>query len=343
MEKIPSILILYTGGTIGMITRPDSETLAPFNFEEVSKHVPEIEKFGFNLSTISFDPPVDSSNINPQTWIRIAQTIEANYHRYDGFIVLHGTDTMAYSASALSFMLENLNKPVIFTGSQLPISTLRTDGKENLISSIEIAATFIDGIPLLPEVCIYFEFKLLRGNRTTKLNAENFNAFHSPNYPILAESGVHIRYNLEAIAKPNLNKSLHVQTNLDANLSILKIFPGITENIVDAILQARGLKALILETFGAGNAPTDQWFIQKIKKAVARGIIILNVTQCSQGRVEMGRYETSEQLARAGVISGHDITTEAAVTKLMFLLGQNLAPDKIKLLLNKSINGEITV
>lgn len=341
MQK--SILIIYTGGTIGMINIPGKRSLTPFDFEEIRKHVPEIEKFGHHFEAVTIHPVVDSSDIKPETWIRIAELIEENYQQFDGFIVLHGTDTMSFSAAALSFMLEGLAKPVIFTGSQLPVSTLRTDAKENLISSIEIAAAQKNGIPLVPEVCIYFEFKLFRGNRTTKHNAENFNAFMSPNYPPLAESGVHLKYHQRHILKRGPGSELKIHVQLDNNISILKIFPGISENNLKAILGAPGLRAVILETFGAGNAPTDTWFFERIKDANDAGIILLNITQCTQGSVEMGRYETSEHLIRAGVISGHDSTPEAAITKLMFLLGQPLSTEEIKLLLNKSISGEITI
>jgi L-asparaginase len=342
-EQPLSVLIIYTGGTIGMAKDPETGSLLPVDFAQISSQVPELKRFGFNLKAITYDPPIDSSNMNPEVWIGLAELIEGNYDAYDGFVILHGTDTMAYSASALSFILENLSKPVIFTGSQLPIGTLRTDGKENLITAIEIAAARANGLPLVPEVCIYFENALYRGNRTHKNNAENFNAFTSDNYPPLAETGVYIKYNHNNIRKQEPGLKLHLQRHLDANIVILKIFPGITQAVVEQILKMNSIRAVILETFGSGNAPSHKWFIDAIREAVNRGKVVLNVTQCDAGTVEMERYETGVELEKAGVVSGFDSTTEAAVTKLMYLFGKYGNSEEVKKLLNKSLIGEITV
>ncbi len=341
-RKDTSILIIYTGGTIGMIHDPQTGSLIPIDFNHITYHVPELAKFGFNIESISFNPVKDSSNIDPDVWVKMAETIEENYDKFDGFVVLHGTDTMAYSASALSFMLENLAKPVIFTGSQLPIGLLRTDGRENLLTAIEIASTKENGLPLVPEVCIFFDNELTRGNRTTKFSAEHFDAFNSPNYPPLAEVGLHLKYNYTLIRYPDPRNYLIVHKIFDSNVAILKLFPGISRNLVQAILNTKDLRAIIIETFGSGNAPTYRWFIDDLKSFIDRGGIIFNVTQCHGGSVEMGLYETSRELLAAGVISGKDITSEASVTKLMHLLGSCDSKEEVEKCLGKSIAGEIS-
>ena len=339
-----NILIIYTGGTIGMKQNPDSAALSPFDFSQILEEVPELKKFGYSIDSISFNPPMDSSDIDPEFWKSLAGLIKDNYDNYNGFVVLHGTDTMSYTASALSFMLDNLEKPVIFTGSQLPIGMLRTDGKENKISAIEIAAAVDEnGHALVPEVCIYFQNELYRGNRTTKFNAENFHAFISPNYPLLAETGVHVKYNLHEVERPlEWGKILVVNTKLDTNVVILKIFPGISRNTVESVLSIKGIKAVILETYGSGNAPTKDWFINAISDAIKDGIIIFNVTQCQAGQVDMAAYSTGILLKESGVISGNDITTEAALAKLFFLIGQNYDFLTLNSYLQKNLRGEIS-
>jgi L-asparaginase len=337
-----SILIIYTGGTIGMVNDPVTGSLIPINFSDLSDQIPELKKFGYRLRSVSFDPATDSSNIEPETWVKMASVIDKNYDEFDGFVILHGTDTMAYSASALSFMLENLEKPVIFTGSQLPIGMLRTDGKENLITAIEIAAARNNGLPMVPEVCIYFDSKLMRGNRTTKISAEQFDAFDSPNYPELAEAGLHIKFNNSLIKYPVIRRDLTIHSEVNTNVALLKLYPGISPHFVKAVANTKGLKAIILETFGAGNAPTFKWFLDELGAFINRGGLILNVTQCHGGTVEMGLYETSREMLNAGVISGRDITSEASVTKLMHLLGRFDSREKVVFYLNKSLAGEIT-
>lgn len=340
-----SILLIYTGGTIGMKQDPETLALKPFNFNQITQEVPELKKFGYVIDTISFDPVIDSSDVVPSFWVALAQMIKDKYNLYDGFVILHGTDTMSYTASALSFMLENLEKPVVLTGSQLPIGMLRTDGKENLISSIEIAAAADEsGKPMVPEVCVYFKTMLFRGNRTTKYNAENFRAFRSANYPILADVGIHIKYNPSVISYPKeWGKELKLHTALDTNVAILKIFPGIQPYVVDSILNIKGLRAVILETFGSGNAPTSEWFVGKIKDAVSRGIIVMNVTQCHAGKVNMDAYATGIALKKEGVVGGFDITTESALAKLFYLLGKYSDTEQVKRELVTSLRGEISI
>ena len=317
-------------------------SLVPIDFKHITNHVPELRKFGYDLQSVSFDPVKDSSNIDPPVWIRLAEIIEENYERFDGFVVLHGTDTMAYTASALSFMLENLRKPVILTGSQLPIGLLRTDGRENLITSIEIAAARDNGLALVPEVCIYFDNELTRGNRTTKFSAEHFDAFNSPNYPPLAEVGLHLKYNYNLIRYSSPDKDLKVHKTINTNVAILKIFPGMGRNLVQAVINTKDLKGLIIETFGSGNAPTYPWFIEDLRTFINRGGIIYNVTQCHGGSVEMGLYETSREMLAAGVVSGRDITSEASVTKLMHLLGKCKSNEEVIKCLGRSMAGEIS-
>ncbi len=314
-----SLLIIYTGGTIGMIKDQKTGVLKPFNFDNLYSYIPLLKDFNYHLDVISFEPLIDSSNIEPQHWVKLTEMIEEHYEDYDGFVVLHGSDTMAYTASALSFMLENLNKPVILTGSQLPLGELRTDGRENFITAVEIAAAKIDDTPVVPEVCIYFENRLYRGNRTYKYNAENFNAFVSGNYDVLADAGVNLNFYHDRILKPKFKK-LKPHKKLSDKVAILKLFPGMNADYVDAILNIKGLRAVVMESFGSGNATTAEWFLSRLKKAIDKGLVVVNVTQCLSGKVDMSRYETGKQLLDAGVISGRDITTSAALAKLMVLL-----------------------
>lgn len=339
----PSVLLIYTGGTIGMIENSTTGALEAFNFDQLLENVPELKRFNYHISSYQFKSPIDSSDMEPSLWSKLVEIIYKNYDKYDGFVILHGTDTMAYTASALSFMLENLSKPVILTGSQLPIGMIRTDGKENMITAIEIAAAkHPDGTAVVPEVCIFFENQLLRGNRTTKINAENFNAFRSYNYPTLATAGIHIKYEYDRIHKPDPTRPLKPHYAYDTNVIVLTLFPGIQENMIRNVLQTPGLRAVVLKTYGSGNAPQKPWFIKALKETVERGIVIVNISQCPTGMVEMGRYETGLHLLDAGVISGYDSTVESILTKLMFILGHGKTTEEIRRLMNIPIAGEIT-
>jgi len=335
-----AILVIYTGGTIGMFKDIETGSLRPFNFDELYNYMPSLELFDFKIDSYSFDPIIDSANISPNYWIKLVEVISENYEKYDGFVILHGTDTMSYTASALSFMLDNLNKPVVITGSQLPLGMVRTDGRDNFITSLEIAGAKSDDIPMIPEVCIYFENQLFRGNRTHKFNAENFDAFKSVNYPALADVGVYIKYREQNILKPKF-KRLKINTKLDNNIVVLRLFPGICPKTVKAILSIDGIKGVILETYGAGNAPTEEWFLNELRAALNAGILIVNVSQCRGGSVEMGKYETSLDLADMGLINGKDITVEAALTKMMMILGLDISKEEAKKLMEKNLKGEM--
>ena len=338
----PQILLIYTGGTIGMIKDPLTASLQAFDFASLLEKIPELNLLDCSIDNISFKTPIDSSNINPTHWIEIATIIEQNYTMYDGFVVLHGSDTMSYSASALSFMLENLSKPVIFTGSQLPIGDLRTDAKENLITAIQIAALQNNNKPIINEVGLYFEYKLYRGNRTTKINADYFEAFSSLNFPALLTSGVHLNVNHELLLKNYSKAPFSVHKELDDNVALVKLFPGISQTVLSSTLEIPKLKAVIIETYGSGNASTDNWFLQTIEEALKKGIYVVNVTQCAGGSVQMNQYHTGKLLEELGVISGKDMTTESALTKLMYMLGLKISRKMFKTVFESDLRGEIS-
>lgn len=341
--KRPRILMIYTGGTIGMIENPETRALEPFDFDHLIENVPKIKMLDFDIDSFQFEKPIDSSAMNPDHWGEIAKVIADNYDGYDGFVVLHGTDTMAYTASALSFMLEGLDKPVIITGSQLPIGEVRTDGEENLIAALQVAAaTNADGSPKVREVAILFQNYLLRGNRSTKHSADNFDAFRSNNYPPLANIGLGIVFNRDALRRTHPQTSLKVHYDMDTSVLYMDLFPGISEHMVRHILATPGLKGVVMKTFGAGNGPNTGWFLDAIKESVDRGLVIVNVTQCSNGMVLPERYLTGLELTKAGVTAGHDLTSEAAITKLMYLFGLGLSAPEVRRRIEEPLCGELS-
>lgn len=343
MTNKPNILLIYTGGTIGMIKDYKTNALIAFDFSQIVEKIPELQQLNCKITSISFNEPIDSSNMTTKYYIDIVEIIESNYNEFDGFVVLTGSDTMSYTSSAISFMLENLRKPIVFSGSQLPIGDLRTDAKENLITSIEVASAHKHGRPIVSEVCLYFEYKLYRANRTTKISAEQFEAFASLNFSPLAESGVHLKFNEQLIYQPkNKEKELIVRKNLVNEVVILKLFPGISNLVVESIFSIPNLKGVVLETYGSGNAPNSENFITILKKAIDKGVKIVNVTQCKSGSVMMGHYDTSLMLRNIGVIDGKDITTESAIAKLMYLLSEDLSTEDFIMFFEKSLRGELT-
>ncbi|MDF2479219.1 MAG: L-asparaginase 1 [Sphingobacterium sp.] len=335
-----NIFIIYTGGTIGMV-KDETGTFVPFDFELIKRNLPDLSRLDYKLTVHSFEPIIDSSNMKPEIWIEMAQIIKDNYANYDGFVILHGSDTMAFTASVLSFMLEGLQKPVILSGSQLPIGEIRTDARENMMTALEIASAKQDGISIIQEVCILFDNKLFRGNRSFKYNSAKFEAFRSPNYPVLVEAGIHLKYNTDALLN-NIDKEFILHTKLDNRVAVLKLFPGISAQTIKSVLDS-DVRSIVMETFGSGNTTTDSWFLDLLKGAIDQGKNILNISQCKVGSVELGRYETSQGLKAIGVLNGYDLTFEAAVTKLMYLQGELEDQKEVAYWIEKDIRGELTV
>ncbi len=335
------VLIIYTGGTLGMVYDNLTGRLIPFKFDQIVENIPELNRLNLELCFLSFQVPIDSSNVSPEIWIELVEIIELNYNNYQGFVILHGTDTMAYSASALSFMIQNLTKPIVFTGAQLPIGIPRTDARENLISSIQIAGSTLNEQVIVPEVCIYFNGRLLRGNRAKKRESSQFDAFDSENFPYLAEIGVNIDYNFLNIFIPKPRKLPEFLKKINKNVAILKLFPGINKEFISNFFNQNTLKGVVLETYGSGNAPSNDWFLGSLENAIRKGVVIYNVSQCTGGTVQMGKYETSQKMKEIGIISGKDITLEAAITKMMWVLGNENNSKKIKELLENNLVGEM--